>query len=69
MQSRYLAADEKNGTRSLIEGPAWGDAKFYGHWLLNAAKAQRLLERAGKERRSKFSFCNRSSRNIAVLRE
>jgi hypothetical protein len=24
----------------LIEGPAWGDAKFYGEWLLAAAKAQ-----------------------------
>ena len=22
----------------LVEGPAWGDAEFYGRWLLNAAK-------------------------------
>src|SRR5437870_987410 len=24
----------------LVEGPAWGDAQFYGEWLLAAAKAQ-----------------------------
>ena len=32
----------------LIEGPAWGDAKFYGHWLITAAKAYELLENAKK---------------------
>ena len=24
----------------LVEGPEWGDAQFYGEWLLAAAKAQ-----------------------------
>jgi hypothetical protein len=24
----------------LIQGPAWGDARFYGEWLLGAGKAQ-----------------------------
>src|SRR5690242_6130881 len=24
----------------LIQGPAWGDARFYGEWLLAAAKAE-----------------------------
>ena len=24
----------------LIQGPAWGDARFYGEWLLAAGKAQ-----------------------------
>ena len=46
MQPRYSPAGEKNDTRVLVEGPTWGDAKFYGHWLLNAAKAQALLEQA-----------------------
>src|SRR5262245_18229825 len=30
----------------LVEGPAWGDAEFYGHWLLGAAKANELLQDA-----------------------
>ena len=30
----------------LVEGPAWGDAQFYGEWLLAAAKAQVLLKNA-----------------------
>jgi hypothetical protein len=46
MQPRYLPEGEKNDTRILVEGPAWGDAEFYGQWLLNAAKAQTLLEQA-----------------------
>ena len=24
----------------LVQGPAWGDAQFYGEWLLAAAKAE-----------------------------
>jgi hypothetical protein len=32
----------------LVEGPAWGDAEFYGHWLLSAAKANELLKDARK---------------------
>jgi hypothetical protein len=30
----------------LIEGPRWSDAAFYGKWLLLAAKAQALCEKA-----------------------
>ncbi len=30
----------------LVEGPAWGDAKFYGEWLLAAAKAESLWKEA-----------------------
>jgi hypothetical protein len=30
----------------LVEGPAWGDAQFYGEWLLAAAKAQVLWKEA-----------------------
>jgi|SRR5215471_17830625 len=43
MQSQYL---EKHDTRILVEGPAWGDAEFYGNWLLMAAKANELLQEA-----------------------
>src|SRR5262245_29881430 len=32
----------------LVEGPAWGDAEFYGRWLLSAAKANKLLGQARK---------------------
>jgi hypothetical protein len=38
------------GTRSepyvLVEGPRWGDAAFYGKWLLAAADANRLFQQA-----------------------
>ena len=45
MQPRYsVAENEKNNTRILVEGPAWGDAEFYGNWLLMAAKANVLLQ-------------------------
>jgi hypothetical protein len=27
---------QPNGTRILVEGPTWGDAEFYGRWLLEA---------------------------------
>src|SRR5262249_13699018 len=30
----------------LVEGPAWGDAKFYGEWLLAAAKAESFWKEA-----------------------
>lgn len=29
--------------RILVEGPAWGDARFYGNWLLSAATANELM--------------------------
>ena len=31
----------------LVEGPRWADAAFYGKWLLVAAKAHALCEKAG----------------------
>ena len=33
----------------LIEGPSWGDAEFYGKWLLTAARAQTYLKEACKD--------------------
>jgi hypothetical protein len=30
----------------LVEGPKWGDAEFYGKWLLAAAKAEALWKEA-----------------------
>jgi hypothetical protein len=30
----------------LVEGPAWGDAKFYGEWLLAAARAESFWKEA-----------------------
>jgi hypothetical protein len=38
-----------NKTAILVEGPAWGDAQFYGNWLLNAAKANELLKQARRD--------------------
>jgi|SRR5215471_3375285 len=50
MHSTDLSAGaEKNATHILVEGPAWGDAEFYGQWLLEAAKAQRLLDHAKRD--------------------
>ena len=46
MQPRYSPAEERNGTRILVKGSAWGDAEFYGNWLIMAAKANELLRRA-----------------------
>ena len=31
---------------ALIEGPRWADTKFYGNWLLAAAKANELWTEA-----------------------
>ena len=33
----------------LVEGPVWGDAEFYGRWLLCAAKVNDLLQKAKKD--------------------
>jgi hypothetical protein len=40
-----------NGTEPfiLIEGPMWGDAEFYGKWLLAAAKAAALWKTSIKD--------------------
>jgi hypothetical protein len=46
MRARYLSAAEQNDTYVLVEGGAWGDAEFYGNWLLMAAKANELLQQA-----------------------
>jgi hypothetical protein len=31
---------------ALVETPLWGDAKFFGHWLIAAAEAQEAVEAA-----------------------
>jgi len=31
---------------ALVEGPVWGDTKFYGHWLLAVSKANELWTEA-----------------------
>jgi hypothetical protein len=33
----------------LVEGPEWGDAEFFGKWLLAADKANRLWNEAAKD--------------------
>jgi hypothetical protein len=33
----------------LVEGPAWGDAKFYGEWLLAAGQAETFWKEARKD--------------------
>jgi predicted nucleic acid-binding Zn-ribbon protein len=43
------AAEEKEDRQILIEGPAWGDAEFYGNWLINADKANKLLQQARRD--------------------
>jgi hypothetical protein len=35
-----------NGPCDLVEGPPWGDAEFYGRWLLAAAEAEALWKNA-----------------------
>jgi hypothetical protein len=40
---------QKTESLILVEAPAWGDAKFYAQWLLDAAKANDLLHQAQKE--------------------
>ena len=43
-----LAAWRKTMTKqcALVEGPVWGDTKFYGHWLLAVSKANELWTEA-----------------------
>ena len=38
--------DNQPNTHLLVEGASWGDAAFYGRWLLAGAKANRLWKRA-----------------------
>ena len=44
-----LSKDKHNGTYILVEGPSWGDAEFYGRWLLDAAKVNQLLQQAKRD--------------------
>jgi hypothetical protein len=39
----------KSGFGVLVEGPKWGDAEFYGNWLLAAAKAETLWNEASDD--------------------
>jgi hypothetical protein len=36
-------------TAILVEGPAWGDARFYGKLLLAAAESNELLKQARRD--------------------
>ena len=56
-------AMHEHKTAVLVEGPAWGDAQFYGEWLLNAAKANELLKQA---RRDDPSF-NKAVETLEVI--
>src|SRR6266480_4670901 len=47
MKTGHLTCKTK--PRILVEGPSWGDAEFYGHWLLSAAKANKLLQQAKRD--------------------
>lgn len=48
MEKPLKTKNSQNWLCALIEGPSWGDAEFYGHWLLDAAKANALLKEANK---------------------
>jgi hypothetical protein len=37
---------ERTDPYILVQGPAWGDAQFYGDWLLAAAKAEAFWKEA-----------------------
>jgi hypothetical protein len=37
------------GPCALIEGPSWGDAEFYGRWLLAAARAEAFWNKSYKD--------------------
>jgi hypothetical protein len=39
----------RKGQCVLVEGPSWGDAKFYGRWLLAAAEAEVFWKNAYKD--------------------
>jgi len=39
----------RNGLCVMIEGPSWGDAEFYGRWLLAAAEAETFWNNAYKD--------------------
>jgi hypothetical protein len=44
-----MLSDDMSEPCVLIEGPMWADVKFYGLWLLAAAKAEELWLRALKD--------------------
>src|SRR5262245_58611388 len=46
MEKSFKTQDYRCRPCILVEGPAWGDAKFYGQWLLGAGKANELLQDA-----------------------
>jgi hypothetical protein len=48
-----LSKDKHNGTYILVEGPSWGDAEFYGRWLLDAPKS--------------INFCSRRREKIRIF--
>ena len=46
MIMRNESLSPKSWLGVLVEGPQWGDAEFYGNWLLAAAKAETLWKKA-----------------------
>lgn len=49
MANENVNEEENDQPHLLIEGPRWGDAQFYGGWLLQAAKANEIWVEAKKE--------------------
>src|SRR6202023_2099081 len=47
MKNESLSPKSRLGV--LVEGPKWGDAEFYGNWLLAAAKAETLWKKASDD--------------------
>ena len=46
----------------LVEGPAWGDAQFYGEWLLAAAQAQAFWKQAIQDQQFAREFASHCER-------
>jgi hypothetical protein len=44
-----LSHIDRNDPCVLIEGPTWGDAEFYGKWLLAAGQAETFWKDARKD--------------------
>jgi hypothetical protein len=47
--STWAVAIKQFGPCVLVEGPSWGDAEFYGRWLLAAAEAEAFWKNAYKD--------------------
>jgi hypothetical protein len=52
----------------LVEGPPWGDAEFYGKWLLAATEADAFRDEALRYFVSRRCGGNSTSKSIASNR-